>query len=772
MATRRTSTRYALEILQAIAWDNILRDKYTYDSGESVIITLPFIDGAANDYSYELREVYTRTLGDGTMQEAERTPPSWISESFGTLEGTAPTTTSVITINLRWRATQFADSTKVLTQDFAFCINAANLPLQWNSTIGDQYFEYGDAVQFFLPTASGGAAGSTRTYTLVGTRPTWLVFDRTDQDLSGTAPSSESTTSLTWRVTDGTTTLSQSFDVVVEDPDTNVLSWSAIADRSFAETLSIGFDLPEATGGTSPYTYTKRSGAAWISVSASGRVTGVTPAVTSATDYSVTVRVTDDAGATIDRTFTIEVTNVVGLTWSMPTDRSFVEGTVVSFDLPDAVGGTSPYTYSKQSGNAWVSISSAGAVSGTAPNVNADTDYEIEARVTDAAGATVDRTFTIEVTNMVSPTALFLPGVPDYEYNIGGTVSITLPEATGGTGAISYEVSGIPDWLSFDDDTFILSGTAPNTATSVDLIWIAEDSLTSFQRNFDIDVVVPLSMPVITNYNFDNGDTISITLPEAVGGSSPYTYSLTGRPSWLTLTGRALSGTAPDANSATRLTWTVTDDDGNMAEQSFNIGVTLGLSWTITDQSFIENASISFQLPAATGGTSPYTYSKQSGNAWVSVSASGLVTGTTPDVTSDTDYSITVRATDDVGATIDRTFTIEVENMEAEDMANLPTAVGDHASNPHVFVTGSNGLVYFKQTSGLGDGDTRWAVDDDALPSAALPVAGMAVGDLRGSPYVFVTGSNGLVYFKQTSGLGDGDTRWAVDDDALPSAAL
>ena len=611
MPTRRTSTRFALEILQAIAWDNQLRDKFTYDSGESVIITLPFIDGAANDYSYELREVYTRTLGDGTQQEAERTPPSWISESFGTLEGTAPTTTSLITINLRWRATQFADSTKTLTQDFAFCINAANLPLQWDSTIGDQYYEYGDAVQFFLPTASGGAAGSTKTYTLVGTRPSWLVFDRNDQDLSGTAPSSESTTSLTWRVTDGTTTLSQSFDVVVEDPNTNILTWSAIADRSYSESFAFGFDLPDASGGTSPYTYSKRSGAAWVNVSAAGRVTGTTPAVTSDTDYNVTVRVTDDAGTTIDRTFTIEVTNVVVLSWITIADRSFVEGADVSFNLPSAVGGTSPYTYSKVSGNAWVSVSVAGAVSGTAPNVASDTDYSITVRVTDDAGATLDRSFTIEVTN-----------------------------------------------------------------------------------------VVPLA-------------------------------------------------------------WA-----------------------SIADQSFIENAAVSFQLPAATGGTSPYTYTKRSGNAWVNVSSSGLVTGTTPEVTSDTDYSVTVRVTDDAGTTLDRTFTIEVENMEAEDMANLPMVVAyDDSQIPQfLYVMGSNGQLYHKTMNDDGDititGTAFDVTGSVILPSAALPPVSMVVAydDSQIPQFLYVMGSNGQLYHKTMNDGGDitftGTAFDVTGSVILPSAAL
>ena len=81
--------------------------------------------------------------------------------------------------------------------------------------------------------------------------------------------------------------------------------------------------------------------------------------------------------------------------------------------------------------------------------------------------------------------------------------------------------------------------------------------------------------PVITNVANQTGivgTLFSVTLPVAVSGDPPLTYTVTGRPAWLAFnaTSRVLSGT-PISAATFGLTYTVTDVDGDSDSDAFNL---------------------------------------------------------------------------------------------------------------------------------------------------------------------------------------------------------
>jgi 5'-nucleotidase len=150
-----------------------------------------------------------------------------------------------------------------------------------------------------------------------------------------------------------------------------------------------------ATGGTSPYTWSDPTSSlpAGLSVNAAGQVSG-TPTGTGVSN--VTLRATDAASATSDVSFTITVNAPGALVATNPGNKSGTVGTPITNFTMAATGGTSPYTWSDPTSSLppGVSVASGGLVSGTPTTANT---YNVTLRVTDAASATNDVSFTFTV---------------------------------------------------------------------------------------------------------------------------------------------------------------------------------------------------------------------------------------------------------------------------------------------------------------------------------------------------------------------------------------
>ena len=113
-----------------------------------------------------------------------------------------------------------------------------------------------------------------------------------------------------------------------------------------------------------------------------------------------------------------------------------------------------------------------------------------------------------------------------------------------------------------------------------------------------------------------NSAIAPLTLPEAVGGVAPVTYTLTpGPPAGLGVASadRVLSGTPMTPQPARIYHWTATDDNGDAATLAFSIEVREDLQPTFPstgpDLSYRVGRRITPEvLPAAVGGDGPLTY--------------------------------------------------------------------------------------------------------------------------------------------------------------------
>ena len=173
---------------------------------------------------------------------------------------------------------------------------------------------------------------------------------------------------------------------------------------------------------------------------------------------------------------------------------------------------------------------------------------------------------------------------------------VVLPEATVGSGDISYSVSELPAGLSFDAETRTLSGT-PTEAGTTEVTYTATAGEESVSLAFSITVNSMLDFGELgtlfglfdaagkANPAQDDGEgalqltvgvPVELTLPEIPGGTGEKTYSMSGLPAGLSFDGttRTISGT-PTEEGLAIVILTVTDSVGATGQVPVPVSVVL-----------------------------------------------------------------------------------------------------------------------------------------------------------------------------------------------------
>ncbi|MYC72694.1 MAG: hypothetical protein F4X17_18500 [Gemmatimonadetes bacterium] len=191
--------------------------------------------------------------------------------------------------------------------------------------------------------------------------------------------------------------------------------------------------------------------------------------------------------------------------------------------------------------------------------------------------------------------------IDDQTYSVGIAITdLVLPEASDGTGELTYGVSALPTGLSFDAATRTLSGT-PTAATSgaVTIVYMATDedgttdTLTFTITIAEAEAVVPEepeepeepespSLAFATDAAINDQEYTAewpiadLVLPEASGGTGELTYSVSALPAGLSFDAatRTISGTpAAATDGAITIVYTATDEEESTASLTFTITV-------------------------------------------------------------------------------------------------------------------------------------------------------------------------------------------------------
>ncbi len=212
-------------------------------------------------------------------------------------------------------------------------------------------------------------------------------------------------------------------------------------------------------------------------------------------------------------------------------------------------------------------------------------------------------------------------------YTADTAITLTLPEATGGNGGLTYalnpDVATAVPGLRFNASTLVLAGTPTMVVGAVTLTYTVSDADTNADATdtdtLTFSVTVQAAADTAPAFatgvappgqTYTVGSAITLTLPEAAGGNGGLTYALnpdvaTAVPGLVfDANTRIVSGTPTTIAGAVMLTYTAGDADDNVAA-----GDTDTLTFSVTVQAAVNPAVMisPTELTVAEGRTAPYS---------------------------------------------------------------------------------------------------------------------------------------------------------------------
>ncbi len=378
--------------------------------------------------------------------------------------------------------------------------------------------------------------------------------------------------------------------------------------------------------------------------------------------------------------------------------------------------------------------------------------------------ATSTASGSITSTSSVSDTTvkpIVLSGVPAASVTAGSAYSFA-PTVSAATGVVTYSVSGLPSWATFDSSTGTLSGT-PSTAavgTTGNITITATDGTSSGSVGpFVIRInpetpVTAAAPPVISGVPgtaITSGQSYAFLPVASDAAGNALTFAITNCPAWAafsTATGM-LTGvpTAAQAGSYTKITITVSDGTLSATLPAFTIVVTAAspdmpaISGTPA-VTVVAGQAYAFQPTASDPAGKALTYSITNPPVWATFStATGKLSGT-PGATQVGPYAgIVISADNGTQMTPLPAFTIQVTAAPAPD---APTIAGTAGS------TVTAGQAYsFTPTATDPDGKTLTFSIANRPDWATFNAA---TGTLSGTPTAAQAGSYPGIAITVTNG--------------------
>jgi hypothetical protein len=271
--------------------------------------------------------------------------------------------------------------------------------------------------------------------------------------------------------------------------------------------------------------------------------------------------------------------------------------------------------------------------------------------VTDAAGGTGTREYTLTVNpapSITGPAALPAGAV-------GTAYPSTQLAATGGTGTLSWSVTGLPAGLNFNSGPRTITGI-PTAGGNFTVAVTVTDSLGGVAtRMYPLNILAisgPADLPDWTRNRPGYSATVTAT-----GGTGTPTWTATGLPSGLTMNGATgqITGT-PTVNGNFTVAAQVASG-GLTVTRSYSMTVNQTLA--IVDTTFSGKKKKDLNNQAfVTGGTTPRALT--GAPSWVTLNANGTINLRLPD---DPDtYVFTATVTDATGASVSAVVTVTVTN--------------------------------------------------------------------------------------------------------------
>jgi uncharacterized protein (TIGR03437 family) len=341
--------------------------------------------------------------------------------------------------------------------------------------------------------------------------------------------------------------------------------------------------------------------------------------------------------------------------------------------------------------------------------------------VTDTYGTSASAKYSLTVATL--PLSINTPSLPTGV--VGATYPYTSINVTGGVGAYSFTITGLPAGLTTDGNGNITG--KPTTATGSPFtvqLTVTDASGTSVSKTYSLVISNVLTITAPTTLPAAGLNTpYTATTLTAGGGIAPYTWAATGLPTGMTIgigTG-TISGT-PTVGTGSPYAVVVTVTDSTGAKATMNYSLTVGSGGvTITGPSALPSGTVGAAYTSTTivaaGGSGTYTYTATGLPAGLTISATtGAITGT-PTTSTGSPFSVVVSVTDgSTTATKTYALTINPGTSTAPVISSVSTSAGgQNVIGPNVWVS-----VYGSNFAAANFTDT-WTAAIKASSTGALP---------------------------------------------------
>ncbi|MGX0911478.1 putative Ig domain-containing protein, partial [Staphylococcus caprae] len=426
--------------------------------------------------------------------------------------------------------------------------------------------------------------------------------------------------------------------------------------------------------------------------------------------YPITVTTTDASGNKTETTFNIKVIDETAPTVTSIANQTKEVNTSIDSIKIEATDNSGQSVTNKVSGlPAGVSFDSeTNTISGTPTKVGS---YPITVTTTDASGNETETKFTIKVVDTTKP---MVTSIANQTKEVNTSIDSIKIEASDNSGqVVTNKVSGLPDGVSFDNETNTISGTPTKVGSYPITVTTTDASGNETTTSFTIQVV-DKTAPMVTAINNQSKEVNTpidkITIEATDNSGQAMTNKVSGLPDGVSFDSvtNTISG-MPTKVGSYPITVTTTDAEGNATTTNFTIKVVDTTKPTVTaikDQTKEINTAIDSIKIEARDNSGQAVTNKVSGlPEGVSFdSATNTITGTPTKVGS---YPITITTTDAEGNATTTNFTIKVVDTTppvVKSIANQTIEVNTAMDTITIEASDNSGQAVTNKVSGLPDG--------------------------------------------------------------------